>query len=312
MQTDRRRFLELLGAGAVATAGLTGVTRARETPVVEIRSDYFDPIGLYVETGTRVRFEVAAGAHSATAYPDRIPSGATAFDSGIVSGGSFDHTFETPGTYDYYCLPHRSIGMVGRIVVGRPGGPAEGSSIPDGSVPDSETIVRRGTVPYGDAGPGVGSTPGDGSGTRDGSGTGDGSASGGTMGPGMSVGSRRGMGPGMGMRTGPGMRSGAAPGTEVGPTPVNGRGGGSRGGGSRGGGSLVDLPLIGGALGVLGVAGGAVYWLVGRADGDSRPEDAALSTLRERYARSEIDEEEFRRRRGRLLNQDGDGARDVR
>src|SRR2546422_629038 len=27
------------------------------------------------------------------------------------------------GVYDYFCLPHEAAGMVGRIVVGRPGGP---------------------------------------------------------------------------------------------------------------------------------------------------------------------------------------------
>jgi hypothetical protein len=109
-------------------------------------NDYFDPVGLAVEPGTTVRFEIDAGSHSATAYRDRIPDGATPFDSGVVSSGSFEHTFETSGTYDYYCIPHRSAGMVGRIVVGEPAGPAEGSSIPDGSVPDGETILAEGSI----------------------------------------------------------------------------------------------------------------------------------------------------------------------
>jgi hypothetical protein len=36
--------------------------------------------------------------------------------------------------------------MVGRVVVGEAGGPAEASSIPHGSVPDSDAIVEQGTV----------------------------------------------------------------------------------------------------------------------------------------------------------------------
>jgi plastocyanin len=132
-QFSRRQFLRALGTGAVASTGLAQVASAQETPVVEMGNNYFDPIGLHVEPGTTVRFELAAGAHSATAYSDRIPDGATAFDSGTISQGSFEHTFETPGTYDYYCLPHKSVGMVGRIVVDSPGGPAEGSSIPAGT-----------------------------------------------------------------------------------------------------------------------------------------------------------------------------------
>ncbi|MFT4891230.1 MAG: plastocyanin [Halobacteriales archaeon] len=146
---DRRRFLTRLGAGALAGAGIAGTATAQDSPVVRMGNNYFDPIGLHVGPGTTVRFEIAAGAHSATAYDDRIPAGATAFDSGVISSGGFEHTFETPGTYDYYCIPHRTGGMVGRIVVGEPGGPAEAGAIPDGRVPDSDEIVSAGRVAYG-------------------------------------------------------------------------------------------------------------------------------------------------------------------
>lgn len=142
----RRRFLQRLGAGALAGAGIAGTAAAQESPVVQMGNNYFDPIGLHVDPGTTVRFEIAAGAHSATAYDDRIPVGATAFDSGVISSGAFEHTFETPGTYDYYCIPHKTGGMVGRIVVGEPGGPAETGPIPDGSVPESDAIVSNGRI----------------------------------------------------------------------------------------------------------------------------------------------------------------------
>ena len=241
---NRRQVIGLLGAGAVAGAGLTRPASAQETPVVKMGNNYFDPVGLFVEPGTTVRFDIAAGSHSATAYEARIPSDATPFDSGIISEGSFEHTFETPGTYDYYCIPHKSVGMVGRLVVGSPGGPAEDSPIPDGSVPDSETIVEQGRVPYGAA--------------SDGDGT-----SGGWM-----MGHGRGSGPGM---------MGGRPGTW----------------GS-------SLPFVGGVLGLLGVGGGVLY-LALRGEDDSSPgDDTALVTLQHRYARGEIDEEEFHRRRERL------------
>lgn len=124
----------------------TGTAGAAAPPTVAMANNYFDPIGLSVEPGTTVRFRIDAGSHSATAYPDRIPARADPFDSGTFSRGRFEHTFHAEGTYDYYCIPHRSAGMVGRIVVGRPGGPAEDAPIPDGSVPESEVIVERGTV----------------------------------------------------------------------------------------------------------------------------------------------------------------------
>ena len=165
---NRRQFLGLLGAGAAASGGLSKPGVPQEPPVVSMENNYFDPIGLYVEPGTTVRFEIEAGSHSAIAYEDRIPAKATPFDSGTISQGGFEYTFETPGTYDYYCIPHQSMGMVGRIVVGEPGGPAEAIPIPDGDVPESEVILEQETVSIdqfgesaGDHGDGImGSGPG--------------------------------------------------------------------------------------------------------------------------------------------------------
>lgn len=144
---SRRQFVGLLGTTTVGGMGISGTASAQEIPIVSMGNNYFDPVGLYVEPGTTIRFEIEAGTHSATAYEDRIPSEATPFDSGTMSQGEFEYTFETPGTYDYYCIPHESMGMVGRIVVGEPGGPAEVSLIPEGNVPDSELIVEEETIP---------------------------------------------------------------------------------------------------------------------------------------------------------------------
>lgn len=141
----RRAFLGAVGASAVLGAGFSSPATGQEQPVVEVGNTYFDPIGLSVEPGTTVRFTLVAGTHTATAYEDRIPVDASPFDSGTLSDGAFEHTFDEAGTYDYYCRPHQST-QVGRIVVGEPGGPAEASAIPDGAVPDSEAIVDRGSI----------------------------------------------------------------------------------------------------------------------------------------------------------------------
>ena len=126
--------------------------------ITEESEYYFDPIGLFIEPGETVTFEIQSGSHSATAYKEgtssasvtRIPDGAETFNSEILSeqGATYDHTFETSGTYDYFCIPHKSVGMVGRIVVGESGGPAEGSMPPDGDGPESQTIVNQGSVSY--------------------------------------------------------------------------------------------------------------------------------------------------------------------
>ncbi|MFC7137827.1 plastocyanin/azurin family copper-binding protein [Halobaculum litoreum] len=38
--------------------------------------------------------------------------------SGDVPGGeSYEHTFEAEGEYEYFCIPHESVGMVGTVTV---------------------------------------------------------------------------------------------------------------------------------------------------------------------------------------------------
>ena len=148
------------GTTTETTTGTTGDGENATTVAMVTEGDeyYFDPIGLFVESGETVTFEIESGSHSSTAYEEgngpaevtRIPQDAEAWDSGVLSeeGATFEHTFEVAGTYDYFCIPHKTLGMVGRIVVDEPGGPAEGSMPPDGDVPDSQTIVDQGAVPY--------------------------------------------------------------------------------------------------------------------------------------------------------------------
>lgn len=92
----------------------------------------FDPVGVWVAPGTTVRWALEANVHTTTAYhprngdrPLRIPERAVPWDSGYLvnPGDSFEITLDVEGVYDYFCAPHEIAGMVGRIVVGRPGGP---------------------------------------------------------------------------------------------------------------------------------------------------------------------------------------------
>ena len=178
----RRTFIAGLGTGAV---GATGTVAAQDSGdsgsgnganprrgsgsksdpyVVDMvtsgGSYYFDPVGLYVEKGSYVSWEIKSGQHSATSYSKGnpkasntlIPDGAKGWDSGVIGQGQFDYQFTVEGTYDYYCIPHKSLGMVGRIVCGKPGGPAEKTQIPDdvgsGIMPDGKTIVKKQSLSY--------------------------------------------------------------------------------------------------------------------------------------------------------------------
>ena len=110
--------------------------------VTEGSEYYFDPIGLFVEPEETVTFEIDSGSHSLTAYKEEnsqasvthILNGAESWDREVLSeeNTTSEHTLDTTGTYDFFCTPHKTLRMVGRIVAGEPGSPADGSMPPDG------------------------------------------------------------------------------------------------------------------------------------------------------------------------------------
>src|SRR5919198_3318615 len=95
--TSRRAFLIVGGA---ALAGLGARRVARAAPLVEIHmratergeSVWFDPVGVWVERGTTVRWIVERDVHTTTAYHPkndhhslRIPEAAAPWDSGFLT-----------------------------------------------------------------------------------------------------------------------------------------------------------------------------------------------------------------------------------
>jgi plastocyanin len=103
----------------------------------------FDPVGLLVSPGQRVRWvNDGNNVHTATAYhpandhhPLRIPAAATPWNSGylVKKGANFEVMLTVEGIYDYYCIPHEASGMVGRIIVSGARGvtPASFAPYPD-------------------------------------------------------------------------------------------------------------------------------------------------------------------------------------
>ncbi|MFN4218576.1 MAG: PKD domain-containing protein [Candidatus Bipolaricaulia bacterium] len=86
--------------------------------------NFFDPAELTIKVGDTVRWvneceEGVACTHSAQAYPDKIPAGAEAFDSTLLTaqGQTYEYTFTVPGEYEYFCFPHEALGMKGKIIV---------------------------------------------------------------------------------------------------------------------------------------------------------------------------------------------------
>lgn len=131
----RRTFLAALSAGATATLAGCGTGLSASDYDVEMRPNTFAPEEITVSTGETVRWgNPGSRGHSVTAYEEAIPEDADYFASGgfdaesaaregypqdgnVQSGETYAHTFEVAGTYDYFCIPHERVAMVGRVVV---------------------------------------------------------------------------------------------------------------------------------------------------------------------------------------------------
>jgi plastocyanin len=167
MSSRRRRLAGgglLLAAPALRRAGATaGVVEVRMRSDPEGARVGFDPIGLWLPAGSQVRWVVEANVLTATAYhpandrrPLRIPERAEPWHSGYLMepGEAFEVTLMVEGVYDYFCVPHEVAGMVGRIIVGRPGGPGArppGENVPPlarAALPSVERIMAEGIVRF--------------------------------------------------------------------------------------------------------------------------------------------------------------------
>lgn len=139
---ERRAYLAALGTGSLAAlAGCSAVlgggsSLAEDEYDVGMSASAFQPNYSEVGVGeTLVWGNTSGRSHTVTAYAGGIPDGAAYFASGdfdsqdaaeagwtqfegaIEPGTTYSHTFEVPGEYSYYCIPHEAMGMQGTVVV---------------------------------------------------------------------------------------------------------------------------------------------------------------------------------------------------
>ena len=69
-----------------------------------------------VDVGDTVFWKSVNPGHNVEFLKDGIPEGAEKFKSSYSKDTSY--TFKIPGIYAYVCTPHKSIGMIGFVVVG--------------------------------------------------------------------------------------------------------------------------------------------------------------------------------------------------
>lgn len=92
----------------------------------------FEPPALIVALGDTVTWGFASAGHNVCCRPEDndgvgLPAGTEGFASYasdeppdgafVPRGGTFEHTFDVPGKYDYVCIPHDDLGMTGTITV---------------------------------------------------------------------------------------------------------------------------------------------------------------------------------------------------
>ena len=124
MKLTRRTTMTLLGATA-ATAMLPGGARAtgtvHEVQMLNKHPDsndrmVFHPDIVEAQPGDTIRFVSVDRAHNAVTYDDMLPEGAEGWKTRINKDAEV--VVEAEGAYGYYCQPHKTLGMVGLILVG--------------------------------------------------------------------------------------------------------------------------------------------------------------------------------------------------
>lgn len=106
-----RWFRALTGATCIFAAiiALGAAAAAAQETVVQLTATGYDPAAVTVAAGAPVRF-----VNTDTEFHSVTHRGGS-FNSLIAAGQDWTLVLDTPGTYDYYCVPHPWL--VGQIVV---------------------------------------------------------------------------------------------------------------------------------------------------------------------------------------------------
>lgn len=111
-----RKFLimiiALLVSGLVLSAGTDAATFN-----VNVQNFFFQPDPIVINVGDTVTWTNNSGVFHTTTSGTNCNGDGIWNGSLSGSGGTFSRTFDTPGTFPYFCVPHCSAGMTGTIVV---------------------------------------------------------------------------------------------------------------------------------------------------------------------------------------------------
>ena len=104
----RRKITYLLLALSLSFSSMAAVI------MVEVEDFEFNPSVFNVNVGDTIMWFWDDGFHTTTSTT--IPAGASSWDSPITSTNPlFTYVVTVPGSYDFQCMPHASMGMMGHF-----------------------------------------------------------------------------------------------------------------------------------------------------------------------------------------------------
>jgi plastocyanin len=104
----KKYFVSLILALVISTTAFGSVG-------VSVEDDFYTPANITVSKGTTVVWSWnGRSAHSVTSGTPSAPT--TMFNSGIISSGNFQFTFNQVGTFPYFCMVHGTM-MEGSVTV---------------------------------------------------------------------------------------------------------------------------------------------------------------------------------------------------
>ena len=119
---DGLRLAALAGLLAFTLSPAFGQTPAAQVGIIEpplqpASTWTYDPVELTIKVGTTVPWtNEGAVVHTVTVSKDSAAATGISFDSGnIRHGETFSYTFDTAGTFNYFCRYHPW--MVGKIII---------------------------------------------------------------------------------------------------------------------------------------------------------------------------------------------------
>jgi plastocyanin len=84
---------------------------------ITVTSNVFTPAQITITAGDKIVWKNDGGSHNVNGNKTTFAGNPESFGNTVGIGWTYEHVFNTAGTYNYQCDPHASMGMTGKITV---------------------------------------------------------------------------------------------------------------------------------------------------------------------------------------------------